>query len=82
MISPSGTRLFALASATTYAVYDLPDLKAHIDAQHPAALAPAMAQLHGHGIASLDGAFFVAPDAEDPRKPGESRAYVIARLVE
>lgn len=83
VISPSGTRLFALASATTYAVYDLPDLKAHVDASHPADLAPSMSQLHGHGIASLDGAFFIAPEAEDPRRPpADARAYVIARLVD
>jgi hypothetical protein len=83
VISPSGMRLFALASASTYTVYDLPDLKAHFDATHPAGLAPAMAQLHGHGIASLDGAFFVAPDVEDPRStPSDARAYVIARLIE
>ena len=42
-----------------------------------------MAGLHGNGIASLDGAFFVAPDAEDLHKaPAQDRAYVIARLVE
>jgi hypothetical protein len=83
VISPSGTRLFALASASTYAVYDLPDLKAHVDAAHPAGLAPAMVQLHGYGIASLDGAFFVAPDAEDPRRASrDARTYVIARLID
>jgi hypothetical protein len=42
-----------------------------------------MVELHGNGIASLDGAFFVAPDAEDPRKaPAASRTYIIARLVD
>jgi hypothetical protein len=42
-----------------------------------------MAELHGNGIASLDGAYFVAPEAEDPRKPhAGDRGYVIARLVE
>jgi len=42
-----------------------------------------MAELHGRGIASLDGPFFVAPDAEDPRKPAPpDRAYIIARLVD
>ena len=83
VISPSGTRLFALASSSTYAVYDLPDLRAHGDAPHPAGLAAAMVDLHGNGIASLDGAFFVAPEAEDPRRPhAEQRGYVIARLVE
>jgi hypothetical protein len=34
-------------------------------------------------MASLDGAFFVAPDAEDLRKaPAQDRAYVIARLID
>lgn len=83
VISPSGTRLFALASSSTYAVYDLPDLKAHVDAAHPPGVAQAMVQLHGHGVASLDGTFFVAPDAEDPRRPpSDARSYVIARLIE
>jgi hypothetical protein len=83
VISPSGTRLFALASSNKYAVYDLPDLKVRSDAAHPAGVAPAMAELHGNGIASLDGAFFVAPDAEDPRKaPAQDRTYIIARLVD
>ncbi|HEX7839212.1 MAG TPA: hypothetical protein VF469_17160 [Kofleriaceae bacterium] len=83
VISPGGTKLFALASAGTYAVYDLPDLKARHDAAHPAGVAAAMVELHGHGIASLDGAFFVAPDTEDPRKPAApDRSYIIARLVE
>jgi hypothetical protein len=42
-----------------------------------------MVDLHGNGIASLDGAYFVAPEAEDPRRPhAEQRGYVIARLVE
>lgn len=83
VISASGNKLFALASSKTYAVYDLPDLKARTDAAHPAGVAPAMAELHGNGIASLDGAFFVAPDAEDLRKPpAQERAYVIARLVD
>ena len=50
---------------------------------HPAGVAAAMAELHGNGIASLDGAYFVAPEAEDPRKPHtDDRGYVIARLIE
>jgi hypothetical protein len=83
VVSPSGAKLFAFASSSTYAVYDLPDLKARADATHPAGVAPAMAQLYGDGIASLDGAFFVVPEADDRRKaPARDRAYVIARLVE
>jgi len=83
VISPSGAKLFALASSNLYAVYDLPDLKVRVDAPHPAGVAPAMAQLHGNGIASLDGAFFVVPDAEDPRRPpATERGYLIVRLVE
>lgn len=83
VIAPGGTRLFALASSSSYAVYDLPDLRARSDVQHPAGVAAAMAELHGNGIASLDGAFFVAPDAEDPRRPPvDERSYVIARLVD
>jgi hypothetical protein len=83
VISPSGKKLFALASSSSYAVYDLPDLQVRSDATHPAGVAAAMAELHGNGIASLDGAYFVAPEAEDPRKPhAGDRGYVIARLVE
>lgn len=83
VISPSGKKLFALASSSSYAVYDLPDLQARSDATHPAGLAAAMAELHGNGVASLDGAYFVAPEAEDPRKPhAGDRGYLIARLVE
>lgn len=83
VISPSGKKLFALASSTGYAVFDLPDLQARSDATHPAGVASAMAELHGNGCASLDGAYFVAPEAEDPRKPhGDDRGYVIARLIE
>ena len=83
VISPSGKKLFALASSSSYAVYDLPDLQARSDATHPPGVAPAMAELHGNGCASLDGAYFVAPEAEDPRKPhAEDRSYVIARLIE
>src|SRR5262249_26124297 len=48
VISSSGTRLFALASSNTYAVYDLPDLKARTDATPPAGVAPAMVELHGN----------------------------------
>ena len=69
--------------SSTYAVYDLPDLKVRSDATHPASVAPAMGELHGGGIASLDGAFFVVPDREDRRKPAApDRTYVIARLVD
>lgn len=83
VISPSGKKLFALASSSSYAVYDLPDLQVRSDATHPAGLAAAMAELHGNGIASLDGAYFVAPEAEDPRKPHtDDRGYLIARLIE
>jgi DNA-binding beta-propeller fold protein YncE len=82
VISPTGARLFALASSSSYAVYDLPDLRARSDAAHPPGVAPAMVELHGHGVASLDGAFFVAPDAEDPRRPPVDRSYVIARLID
>lgn len=83
VIPPGGKKLFALASAGSYTVYDLPDLRARRDAAHPAGVAAAMVELHGHGIASLDGAFFIAPDAEDPRKPAApDRSYVIARLIE
>jgi hypothetical protein len=60
----------------------LPDLEARSDGAHPTGVAPAMIELHGHGIASQDGAFFVAPDAEGPRKPPPERAYIIARLVD
>jgi hypothetical protein len=83
VISPGGTKLFALGSSSSYAVYDLPDLKARHDAAHPAGVAAAMIELHGHGVASQGGAFFIAPDAEDPRKPAApDRSYVIARLVD
>jgi len=83
VISRNGTRLFALASSSSYAVYDLPDLKARSDAAHPAGVAAAMVELHGHGVASLDGAYFVAPDAEDSRKPAApDRTYIIAKLIE
>lgn len=82
VVSPSGTRLFALASSSKYAVYDLPDLRARSDASHPAGLAPAMTQLYGNGIASLDGAFFIVPDADDRSKPAHDRTYIIARLVD
>lgn len=82
VISPNGTKLFALASSNMYAVYDLPDLKAHVDVAHPAGVAPAMVQLHGNGIASLDGAFFVVPDVEDRHRAARERTYVIARIVD
>jgi hypothetical protein len=83
VIARGGSKLFAFASSNTYAVYDLPDLKARSDAAHPAGVASAMVELHGHGIASLDGEFFVAPDAEDPRRaPSPDRTYIIARLVD
>jgi len=83
VISASGAKLFAFATSSSYAVYDLPDLKARTDATHPAGIAPAMIQLHGEGIASLDGAFFVVPDVEDRRKPNpRERTYVVARIIE
>ncbi|HET9626980.1 MAG TPA: hypothetical protein VFP84_36725 [Kofleriaceae bacterium] len=82
VIGPRGGKLFAFASSDHYAVYDLPDLKARNDALHPSGVAPAMVELHGNGIASLDGAYFVVPDAEDRHHPAPDRAYVIARLVE
>jgi len=83
VISASGTKLFAFATSSSYAVYDLPDLKARTDATHPAGIAPAMIELHGEGIASLDGTFFVVPDVEDRRKPNpRERTYVVARIVE
>jgi DNA-binding beta-propeller fold protein YncE len=81
VVSPGG-KLFALATSSAYAVYDLPDLKARTDATHPAGVAPAMAQLSGNGVASLDGGWFVAPDAENPRHPPPDRSYVIARIVD
>jgi hypothetical protein len=82
IVSPTGAKLFAFATSNTYAVYDLPDLRVRSDASHPAGLAAAMVELHGDGIASLDGSYFVVPDVEDRRKPQADRAYVIARLVE
>jgi hypothetical protein len=83
VISPGGNRLFALASSASYAVYELPDLRARADVAHPAGIAKAMTQLYGNGIASLDGAFFVVPEAEDRRRPPTTdRSYVIARLVD
>jgi hypothetical protein len=83
IVSPTGAKLFAFATSNTYAVYDLPDLRARSDAAHPAGLAAAMVELHGDGVASLDGSYFVVPDVEDRRKPtAAGRAYVIARLVE
>jgi hypothetical protein len=83
IISPTGTKLLAFATSNTYTVYDLPDLKSRSDASHPLAIAPAMVQLHGEGIASLDGAFFVVPDIEDRRHPSlHDRTYVIARIVD
>lgn len=81
VISPGG-KLFAFATSNTYATYDLPDLKARTDATHPAGVAAAMAQLSGNGVASLDGGWFVAPDAENPRRPPPDRSYVIARIVD
>lgn len=82
VISPGGNKLFALASSDHYAVYDLPDLKQRSDATHPSGVAPAMVELHGNGVASLDGAFFVLPDAEDRHHPSADRAYVIAKIVD
>jgi hypothetical protein len=83
VVSASGTRLFALASSTMYAVYDLPDLKARSDASHAAGVAPAMVQLSGNGVASLDSTFFVVPEPDDRRRPAaRDRSYIIARLVE
>jgi hypothetical protein len=82
VVSPSGTKLLALATSATYAVYDLPDLKVRSDATHVAAIAPAMIELHGEGVASLDGAFFVVPDVEDRRRLPRDRTYVVARIVE
>jgi DNA-binding beta-propeller fold protein YncE len=83
VVSRSGTKLFAFASSSSYAVFDLPDLKARVDAAHPAGVAAAMAELHGDGIASLDGAFFVVPEADDRRKAAApDRSYVIARLID
>jgi len=83
VVSRTGTKLFALASSSSYAVFDLPDLKARVDAAHPAGVAAAMAELHGDGIASLDGAFFVVPEADDRRKAAApDRAYLIARLID
>lgn len=83
VVSRSGTKLFAFASSSSYAVFDLPDLKARVDAPHPAGVASAMAELHGDGIASLDGAFFIVPEPDDRRKPtGHDRGYVIARLID
>ena len=83
VVSPAGNRLFALASSSKYAVYDLPDLRARGDANHPAGLAGAMTQLYGNGIASLDGAFFIVPEADDRNKPpAHDRTYLIARLVD
>ena len=82
VISPGGGKLFAFGSSSSYAMYDLPDLRSRSDASHPAGVAPAMAELHGNGIASLDGAFFIAPDAEPRRAAGLDRSYVIARLVD
>ena len=81
VISPGG-KLFALATSNAYAVYDLPELRSRGDQTHPAGLAPAMAQLSGNGVASLDGRWFVAPDAENPRHPPPDRTYVIAHLVD
>jgi hypothetical protein len=83
VVSASGTRLFALASSNMYAVYDLPDLKTRSDAAHAIGVASAMVQLSGNGVASLDGAYFVVPEAEDRHKPpAHDRGYVIAHLVE
>jgi hypothetical protein len=82
VISPGGTKLFALASSDHYAVYDLPDLTRRSDATHPSGVAPAMVELHGNGVASLDGAFFVVPDVEDRHHPSADRAYVIAKIVD
>jgi hypothetical protein len=83
VVSRSGTKLFAFASSSSYAVFDLPDLKARVDAAHPAGVASAMAELHGDGVASLDGAFFVVPEADDRRKTAApDRSYVIARLID
>jgi hypothetical protein len=83
VVSRSGTKLFAFASSSSYAVFDLPDLKARVDASHPAGVASAMAELHGDGIASLDGAYFIVPQPDDRRRPsGPERGYVIARLVD
>jgi hypothetical protein len=83
VVSHNGTKLFAFASSSSYAVFDLPDLKARVDAAHPAGVASAMAELHGDGISSLDGAYFIVPEPDDRRRPsGPDRGYVIARLVD
>lgn len=79
VISPSGRTLYALASSSRYSVYDLPDLKARTERSHPADLAPAMEQLSGHGLASSDGAYFVAPDVDTATA---TRGYVIARFAD
>lgn len=81
VITPSGTKMFALATSSSYAIYDLADMK-RTDATHPTGFASAMANLHGEGIASLDGGYFVAPDTEDRRNLPRDRTYVIARLLE
>lgn len=78
VVSPGGTRLLALSSSTSYAAFDLPDLKRRTDHPHPAGLAALMAQLFGAGVVALDGAYFVVPDAT-PRG-GAGRGYVIARV--
>jgi DNA-binding beta-propeller fold protein YncE len=81
VIAPNGRTLYALASSSMYSVYDLPDLKARTEHAHPSDLAPAMAQLSGHGMASADGAYFVAPDV-DTAQHGDTRGYVIARFAD
>ena len=82
IIAPSGTKLIALASSNSYAVYDLPELKPRSDVAHAAGIAPAMVQLSGNGVASLDGRWFVVPGVEDRRRPAADRTYLIARVVE
>lgn len=82
VVSPKGTELFALSSSKKYVVYDLPGLTRRTEARHVPGVAAAMSQLFGNGMPSLDGAYFVVPDATPRVARRRERGYVIARFVD
>jgi len=85
IISPSGNQLIVLGSSTQYTTFDLPELTNRKRIAHTTELAAAAQQLFGGGMASLDGRFFVMPEALRPGPrvtvgAGPPQRFVVGRL--
>ncbi len=86
VISPDGSKLIVIGTSTSYTELSLPSLAGRTAHPHETAIAPAMTQLFGNGMASLDGQYYVVPPPLHVERDGSVTepppALVIARVVD